>query len=276
MKILIAGAGGQLGRALQATLTAHELAPLEHLALDITELESVRLAISKHHPDIVINAAAYNHVDGAETDQEAAYKLNALGPRNLALATAERGIIFLHVSTDYVFDGMNSHPYHEFHHPRPLSVYGRSKLAGEIAVTNLNRRHYIVRTAWLYHLTGENFPNRMLAQRDKPALRVVSDQFGSPTYAPHLAAGIGRLIETGAYGTYHLAGRGGASIYEWTRALFRLWNIETSLLPVATAEFPRPAVRPRYSVLTTLQDPNILLPPWEEGLEEFVRMRGEV
>ena len=276
MKIMIAGAGGQLGRALQATLTAHELTPLEHLALDITELESVRLAISKHHPDIVINAAAYNHVDGAETDQEAAYKLNALGPRNLALATAERGIIFLHVSTDYVFDGMNSHPYHEFHHPRPLSVYGRSKLAGEIAVASLNRRHYIVRTAWLYHLTGANFPNRMLAQRDKPALRVVSDQFGSPTYAPHLAAGIGRLIETGAYGTYHLAGRGGASIYEWTRALFRLFDIETSLLPVATAEFPRPAVRPRYSVLTTLQDPNILLPPWEEGLEEFVRTRGEI
>jgi dTDP-4-dehydrorhamnose reductase len=276
MKIMIVGAGGQLGRALQATLTAHELTPLEHLALDITELESVRLAISKHHPDIVINAAAYNHVDGAETDQEAAYKLNALGPRNLALGTAERGIIFLHVSTDYVFDGMNSHPYHEFHHPRPLSVYGRSKLAGEIAVASLNRRHYIVRTAWLYHLTGANFPNRMLAQRDKPALRVVSDQFGSPTYAPHLAAGIGRLIETGAYGTYHLAGRGGASIYEWTRALFRLWNIDTSLLPVATAEFPRPAVRPRYSVMTTLQDPNILLPPWEEGLEEFVRTRGDL
>jgi dTDP-4-dehydrorhamnose reductase len=138
MKILIAGAGGQLGRALQATLTAHELTPLEHLALDITELESVRLAISKNHPDIVINAAAYNHVDGAETDQEAAYKLNALGPRNLALATAERGIIFLHVSTDYVFDGMNSHPYHEFHHPRPLSVYGRSKLSGEMAVATLN------------------------------------------------------------------------------------------------------------------------------------------
>lgn len=273
MKIMITGAGGQLGRALQTTLSTHELTALEHASLDITELDSVREAIAAHHPALVINAAAYNMVDGAESDRVAAFRLNALGPRNLALATAERGITLLHVSTDYVFDGRNTSPYHEFHRPNPLSVYGESKLAGEEVVAALNRRHYIVRTAWLYHTTGNNFPNRMLAQEKQPAVRVVSDQFGSPTYAPHLAEAIGRLIETGAYGTYHLAGRGGASIYEWTSALYRLCAINTSVLPVATAEFPRPALRPRYSVLTTLQDPQILLPPWEEGLEAFVKDR---
>lgn len=273
MKILITGAGGQLGRALQSALQSHTLTPLERAGLDITDLPAARRAVADYHPDVVINAAAYNNVDGAEADQANAYRLNALGPRNLALATAERGIIFLHVSTDYVFDGTSHYPYHEFHCPHPLSVYGCSKLAGEQAVAELNRRHYVVRTAWLYHTIGANFPNRMIEQRDKPAVKVVSDQFGSPTYAPHLAAAIGKLIETGAYGAYHMAGRGGTSIYGWTRALYRLCNISTVLLPVATPEFPRPAVRPRYSVLTTLQDPQILLPPWEEGLEEFVRDR---
>ncbi|MBX3276489.1 MAG: dTDP-4-dehydrorhamnose reductase [Acidobacteria bacterium] len=273
MKILITGAGGQLGRALQGALKSHTLMALEHAGLDITELSNVRRAVADHHPDVVINAAAYNNVDAAESDQENAYRLNALGPRNLALATAERGIIFLHVSTDYVFDGTSRHPYHEFHCPNPLSVYGCSKLAGEHAVAALNRRHYVIRTAWLYNDIGPNFPNRMLEQRDRPAVKVVSDQFGSPTYAPHLAEAIGKVIETGAYGTYHMAGRGGTSIYGWTRALFHLCNVDTALLPVATAEFPRPAIRPRYSVLTTLQDPKVLLPPWEEGLEEFARNR---
>jgi dTDP-4-dehydrorhamnose reductase len=266
---LIAGAGGQLGRSLQAVLRDHEITALAHAQLDIVNLDEVRAAIAAHRPEIVINASAYNQVDGAEADPDGAYHLNARGPRNLALATAERGLPLLHVSTDYVFDGSASRPYHEYDQTNPLSVYGRSKLAGETAVAALNPRHYIARTAWLYHERGRNFPLTMLAQREKAEVKVVSDQFGSPTYAPHLAAAIARLIETGAYGIYHLAGGGGTSWYELTRALYRHLGIATAIRAVATAEFPRPAPRPRFSVLATLQDPRILLPPWEEGLEAF-------
>ena len=271
MRILIAGARGQLGRSLQAVLGSRELTLLEHQQLDITDLEPVRQAIAAHRPDLVINAAAYNNVDGAESDASGAYRLNALGPRNLALATAERQIPVLHVSSDYVFDGTSSEPYHEYHHTNPLSVYGSSKLAGETAVAALNERHYIVRTAWLYHEIGGNFPNRMLQQKGRPEVRVVSDQSGSPTYAPHLANAIGRLVTTGAYGTYHFAGSGGTSFYELTLALYRHLEIDVPVIAVTTADFPRPAARPRYSVLTTLQKPEILLPAWEEGLEEYVR-----
>jgi len=269
MRILIAGARGQLGRSLQTFPGSQELTPLERDRLDITDLKAVREAIAAYHPDLVINAAAYNNVDGAESDAEGAYRLNALGPRNLAAATAESGIPVLHVSSDYVFDGTSNVPYHEYHSPNPLSVYGRSKLAGEAEVRALNERHYIVRTAWLYHEIGENFPNRMLKQRERPQVRVVSDQSGSPTYAPHLAKAIGRLVTTGAYGTYHFAGHGGTSFYELTVALYRHLGIEVPVIPVTTAEFPRPAARPPYSVLATLQEPQILLPPWEEGLAEY-------
>jgi dTDP-4-dehydrorhamnose reductase len=137
-------------------------------------------------------------------------------------------------------------------------------------VQTLNPRHYVVRTAWLYHIVGRNFPQtiRTLASQQSE-VRVVSDQYGSPTYAPHLAAAIARLLLTNAYGIYHLAGHGGVSWFELTRTLYRLLDIRTPVTPVATAEFLRPAVRPRYSVLTTIQNPHIVLPPWQQGLEEF-------
>jgi dTDP-4-dehydrorhamnose reductase len=275
MRILIAGAGGQLGRALPPALTGYDLIALPRVQLDITDLIAVREALAVHRPDLVVNGAAYTNVDGAQSDSLAAYRLNAVGPRNLALATAERGIPLVHVSTDYVFDGVAERPCHEYDAPNPQSVYGRSKLAGEQAVAAHNPRHYLVRTAWLYHTEGRNFPNTMLALAAKSEVRVVSDQYGSPTYAPHLAAAIGRLIETGAFGVYHLAGRGGASWFELTRRLYVLAGLQTAVHPVATADFPRPAPRPRYSVLTTIQSPEILLPPWEEGLAAFVASKSE-
>ncbi len=271
MKILITGAGGQLGRALQTVLSGHEVIALTHDRLDITRFDDTREAVAMHRPEIVINAAAYTNVDGAETDQTGAYKLNAIGPRNLAIATADRDLHFLHVSTDYVFDGLGVRPYHEFDQTNPLSIYGRSKLEGERSVTALNHRHYIVRTSWLYHTEGENFPKAMLAQARRDEVRVVCDQFGSPTYAPHLAQAIVKLIGTGAYGTYHLAGHGAASRYEMTLKLYQLFGIKTVAHPAATADFPRPAPRPRYSVLTTVQDPEILLPSWEDGLAEYAK-----
>lgn len=274
LRILVAGAAGQLGNALGPALAGHRVLASDIDRLDITRLSAVREALRAEPVDLVVNAAAFNDVDGAESDPDAAYLVNALAPRNLALASAERGIPVLHVSSDYVFDGRGTRPYHEFDRPAPCSVYGRSKLAGEEAVRSLNPRHFIVRTAWLFHTVGRNFPKTMLAQAGRPEVSVVTDQCGSPTYAPHLAAAIAELVVTGAFGTYHLAGRGETTWFELTRALYRHFGIATRVRPVTTAEFPRPAPRPRYSALTTLQDPRLLLPPWEEGLAEFARAMG--
>jgi len=271
MRILLTGAGGQLGQALQTILADQAVAALDHRHLDILQLNAVREAVQAYHPDVVLNVAAYNNVDGAESDPNAAYRGNALGPRNLAVVTAARRLPLLHISTDYVFAGTSTRPYHEFDCPHPCSVYGASKLAGEEVVRALNPCHYVVRTAWLYHTTGRNFPKTMCSLADQLEVRVVSDQYGSPTYAPHLAAAIAQLIRTDAYGTYHFAGQGGTSWFELTRTLYRALGIQTSVRPVASADFPRPAKRPRYTVLTTVQDPQILLPPWEEGLAEFAR-----
>jgi dTDP-4-dehydrorhamnose reductase len=269
MKILLTGANGQLGRALQVALKHHQVIALARDQLDITKLDEVRAAVQHHLPSLVLNAAAFNDVDGAETECDAAYKVNALGPRNLAVATAARGVPLLHVSTDYVFDGTSRRAYHEYDQPHPLSVYAASKLAGEEAVKTHNPRHYLVRTAWLYHTVGRNFPKTIHALAKHPEVQVVSDQYGSPTYAPHLAAAIARLIETDAYGTYHLAGRGEASWFELAQTLYGKLGIQTLVRPVSTVAFPRTAVRPRYTVLTTVQTPEILLPPWEEGLAAF-------
>lgn|SRR5262249_12714061 len=269
MKIMIAGAGGQLGRSLQSLLESTDLLALSRQDMDVIDLDAVRAQVSTNRPDIVINCSAFNDVDGAESDHESAYRSNAVGPRNLALAAAECDARVLHVSTDYVFDGLSSRPYHEYDRPNPLSVYGKSKLAGERAVIAANPRHFIVRTSWLYHEEGRNFPNTILGLAKSQELRVVNDQVGSPTYAPHLAEAILRLIETEAYGTYHLAGRGGTSWYELTRTLLRELAINAPVVPVSTVEYPRPAPRPRHSALTTIQEPRILLPSWKQGVKDF-------
>ncbi len=273
MKILLLGAAGQLGRQIQARNHTHEVVPLTRKDLDIADLSRVREAVLAHRPDLVINAAAFNDVDRAEADRDAAFTGNALGPRNLALAAAETGAAILHVSTDYVFDGLQTTPYHEFDAPSPLSNYGHSKLAGEIAVQELNPRHYVVRTAWVYEPKGNNFPKTLyfLALKHKE-VKVVNDVKGSPTSAAHLARAILTLIDTRAFGTYHLAGAGeGASWFDLAACFFRELKMDTCVVPVPSSAFPRPAPRPRYSVLRTIQQPRILLPPWQEGIAEFAR-----
>lgn len=269
MRILITGAGGQLGRSLRAVLSAHEVLALGHAELDISDAHAVRAAVQAHRPEFLLNAAAYNRVDDAESASHVAHQINADGPRILARATAEVGAAIVHVSTDYVFDGKATRPYHESDRPSPRSVYGASKLAGEEAVREANARHWIVRTAWVYHEEGQNFPRTMLRLRHEAAVRVVRDQVGSPTYAPHLAAALAELITTREFGTYHLAGHGEASWYELTCQLYRRLAIPTPVVPVTTEEFPRPAERPRYSALGTIKEPTLLLPPWEEGLAAF-------
>ncbi|UCE63662.1 MAG: dTDP-4-dehydrorhamnose reductase [Nitrospirota bacterium] len=273
MRVFIAGAKGQLGHALQETLGHHEVIAYDQDELDITQLEATRKVLEQVRPQVVLNAAAYTKVDQAESEPEMAFRINALGARNLALTTASQKIPLLQISTDYVFDGKALRPYHEFDRPHPLSVYGMSKLAGEDTVRALNPRHFIVRTAWLYHTVGNNFPKTICALADQPEIRVVNDQYGSPTYAPHLAQALSRLMETDAFGTYHIAGSGGTSWFEFTRTLFTLCGFATKIKAVSKAEFPRPAPRPAHAVLTTLQDPHMVLPPWEQGLQEFVRQR---
>jgi len=269
MKILLTGASGQLGVAMQSALGAHDLIPLTKEKLDITDFVQVQTVAKELRPDCILNAAAYTNVDGAEMNVRLAYAVNALGPRNLAVVAATLDIPLMHVSTDYVFDGRSSVPYHEFDRTNPLSAYGASKLAGEEAIRSLHRRHFIARTAWLYHTVGRNFPKTITALAKHPVVRVVNDQIGSPTYAPHLALALARLLDTTAYGTYHLAGQGQATWYELTCELYRRLGIATPVEPAKSSEFPRPAPRPRFAALTTIQSPCIRLPVWQEGVAEY-------
>ena len=273
MRILLTGAAGQLGRQIRLHAAGHDLVALSHKELDISNLAEVRSAVAANRPDLVLNAAAFNDVDRAESDPDSAYAGNALGPRNLSLAAAEKGAAILHVSTDYVFDGASTRPYHEYDRPAPLSNYARSKLAGEVAVRALNPRHYIVRTAWVFEPHGNNFPKTLyfLALKHKE-VRVVNDVKGSPTSAAHLAAAILNLVETQAFGDYHFAGAGdGASWFDLALCFFRELKMDTIVTPAPSTEYPRPAPRPRYSVLRTIQQPRIVLPPWQEGIAEFAR-----
>ena len=269
MKILIAGAYGQLGSCLRDSLSNHDLVPLNRSEFDITRLSQIQKVLVREKPDLVINAAAFNDVDGAESHIVDAYATNAIGPQNLAVETADLGIPLVHISTDYVFDGASNRPYHEEDQTNPLSVYGASKLAGEDAVRSLNPRHYIVRTAWLYWEHGKGFLESMCSNAARPELRAANDQVGSPTYAPHLAEAIARLITTGTFGTYHLVGQGSASRWQFVSEAFRVLGISTPIRPVSHRVFSARARHPRHSVLTSIQDPRIALPPWQQGVAEF-------
>ena len=273
MKLLLTGASGQLGRQLQRAAHAHTVTAVDHHALDICSLAAAREAVRAHRPDVVINAAAYNQVDKAETEPDAAFAANALGPRNLALAAAEVSAALVHVSSDYVFNGRKGVAYHEYDTPDPLSVYGHSKLAGERAVQQANPRHYVVRTAWVYEPHGHGFAHvicRLAAAQRQ--VKVAHDQVGSPTAAEDLAQGILQLIESEAYGTYHLAGGGGpASWYDFATHLIAEMHLDCEVVPVPSSEFPRPAPRPAYAALTSLQDPRIQLPDWRDGVARFAR-----
>ncbi|MEE2752098.1 MAG: dTDP-4-dehydrorhamnose reductase, partial [Myxococcota bacterium] len=270
MKVLLTGASGRLGRAfVEHTNPSWELDARSHSELDICDKKAVETAVSG--ADMVLNCAAYTDVDAAESNVDTARDVNTIGPYNLAEATEAAGSLLVHLSTDYVFDGEKSTPYTEHDPAGPLSVYGRSKLAGEQAVMQLNPEHIIIRTAWLYDHTGPSFLHLLLSLASRPEVGVSNDQYGSPTYVPHLVSGIERVVESGLRGTVHLAGSGGASRYELACCLYEKMGFETKLLPAKTSDFPSPATRPAYSILDTSRSPEIHLPPWEEGLEAFVR-----
>lgn len=257
MKALILGAGGQLGRALQAMVPASVqiTAPSEDVC-DITQAAQVEDWIKRVRPDIVFNAAAYTAVDAAEKDEEAAFRANAEAPGIAAGLAAQHGARVVHVSTDFVFDGESSEPYAPGDAPRPLSVYGRSKLAGEEAVAKVLPNALIVRTAWVYAEQGRNFVHTMLRlMRERGAVKVVADQIGTPTYARNLAQALWTLADRSASGVYHFTDSGVASWYDFAVAIAEeangagLLDRDVLVTPIATSEYPTPALRPRFSVL---------------------------
>jgi dTDP-4-dehydrorhamnose reductase len=279
VRILVTGAGGQLGRELLDVIRrgGHDPVPAGHDAFDIAEPGAARRLIELHRPAVVVNCAAWTDVDGAESNPDAAYRANAIGPRLLASACDAAGVRLCHLSTDFVFDGAGDTPLDEWAPTRPLSVYGSSKLAGEDEVRHHCRHHQVVRTAWLYGRDGPNFVLTILRlASERPELRVVADQHGSPTWTGHLAPALLRLVETGEPGTYHLAGEGAASRHELALAILEDSAMPVAVVPVSTREHPRPAIRPAYAVLDNRAARLLGLPPlpsWREGLRAYLAER---
>ncbi|WP_342566537.1 dTDP-4-dehydrorhamnose reductase [Paenibacillus sp. FSL R7-0345] len=282
MKVLVTGSAGQLGQDLVLLLQkqGHEVLGCDRQEMDITNLEQCVEVIGGFGPDAVIHCAAHTAVDAAETDIDAAYLINATGSRNVAVAAEKNGAKLVYISTDYVFDGMGSKPYHEYDNTDPQSIYGKSKRAGEILVQSLSSKFFIVRTSWVYGKYGNNFVKTMLKLgQEKPQLQVVDDQKGSPTYTVDLANFLSELIQTEKYGVYHASNSEACTWYEFTQAIFAeaedLLGLKftAKLEPCGTEQFPRPAPRPRYSVMEHLsirtngfQD----IRPWREGLRDFL------
>lgn len=274
MRILITGASGMLGHDLQRTLKNHELILCNSKNLDITNKNLVSETINEMKPDILINSAAYTNVDDCETNYEEAYKVNALGPKNLANVCKDLKIPLVHISTDYVFDGKKTEPLKENDNLGPQTAYGKTKLEGEQFIQKILDEYFIIRTAWLYGCDGNNFVKTMLnLSKSHNEITVVNDQIGSPTFTYDLAKGISEIIKTDKYGVYHLTNSGSCSWYEFSKEIFRLANKNVKVIPVTTEEFPRPAPRPKYSVLNNdkwIKQGFKPLRDYKEALKEYL------
>ncbi|MFN2167976.1 MAG: dTDP-4-dehydrorhamnose reductase [Anaerolineae bacterium] len=273
MRIAITGHKGQLGSALQKVLAGEEIFGLDLPEHDITDPSSIVETISGLKPDLVIHGAAVTDVDGCERDPDLAFRVNALGSQNIALACGRCGAAMVHVSTNDVFDGRLGRPYYEWDPPSPRSTYARSKAAAEFYVRTLLTRFYIVRTAWLYARGGSNFVTKILAAADKHgALRVVTDEVSAPTYAPDLAEAIGRLVQTGHYGIYHFTNAGTCSRFDWaTKALELSGRGDVPVEAITTAEWPRSAEPPLYAPIVNFAGAalGITLRPWQDALQAY-------
>ena len=276
MNILITGCNGQLGNELQLLEQEnpqHTYYNTDVQELDITDPDAIATFVEQHAIDGIINCAAYTAVDKAEANEELCQKLNAEAPAYLAHAMGQRGGWMVQVSTDYVFDGTHHTPYTEQEDTCPNSVYGRTKLVGELNVQKLCPQSMIVRTAWLYSTFGNNFVKTMLRLgREKSELGVIFDQVGTPTYARDLAVAIMAAVNQGIRpGVYHFTDEGVTSWYDFTKAIHRLAGITTCRVrPLHTSEYPTPARRPHYSVLDKTkikQTYGLDIPHWEESLE---------
>ena len=279
MRIVVLGASGMLGRDLCPILgQRHEVTPLSSGDADVTDAPALRERLGGLRPDVVINCAAATNVDRCETEPEWAYRINAWGAWAAAGAADAVDARFIHISTDFVFSGETEQPYGEWDPTGPVSVYGASKLAGETAVFRAGRRASVARTQWLFGRGGKSFPRAIIdAARRRPeaGLRVVSDQFGAPTYTVHLARKLLWLVEWPVDGLYHLNNAGECSRDEWAREALRLAGLdEIPITPIRTEDWPTPARRPARSTLRRhaleLMGADDL-PDWREGLAVFCR-----
>lgn len=283
-RIAVIGSNGQLGRDCIDVLrvSGKELLGVDVPAIDITSAGAISDCLAPFAPGVIINCAAYTNVDSCETEEEAAFAVNATGPRNLARFADQYGAWLFHVSTDYVFDGRRAvpQPYMESDEPAPRTAYGRTKLAGERAIAEETDRYTILRTAWLYGAHGKNFPKAILRQALKPeaALRVVGDQHGCPTRSYRLAQQIAALMTAPPAGVLHACGEGHCTWFDFAEYFLKRMGVPCALSPCTTDEFPRPAPRPANSILAnarlTAEGLNVMV-PWREDVDAFVAAHRE-
>lgn len=275
MRILITGANGQLGRALQHVLSNHTLTLVELPDIDVAERPQVFSVVNQARPEIVIHCASYTDVDGCARNPELAYRVNSLGTQNVALACQSAGIAMVHISTNEVFSGNNPAGYEEWMPLDPRNAYGKSKAAAEIHVQAILNQFYIVRTAWLFAKGGHNFIHTILRlARESGRVRVVTDEIGNPTYAADLAEAIANLIMTGQYGIYHLVNSEPCSRWEFANEILRLAGMnEVENLPILSSTFSRPSSPPPYGVLHNRNGAafGITLRPWQQALSDYLQ-----
>ncbi|MBB6215725.1 dTDP-4-dehydrorhamnose reductase [Anaerosolibacter carboniphilus] len=288
MRVLITGGNGQLGSMLMQLLAEKQcilgeidaiykdcaVACTNKTTLDITNLWDIKNCFMKFKPHVVINTAAYTHVDHCESNIDLCFKANSLGPRNLAIACEEIQAKLIHISTDYVFDGKSNIPYREFDLPNPINIYGKSKALGEEYVKQFCSRYFIIRTSWLYGYEGKNFVKTVVkAAKEKKLLHVVADQIGTPTNVEDLAYHLLQLAVTDEYGIYHCTGGGECSWYEFAKAITEYAQIECMIHPISSQDYDSIAQRPLYSTLDhmmlrcTIGDH---MRDWKEALKEFI------
>jgi dTDP-4-dehydrorhamnose reductase len=272
--ILVVGANGMLGTDLLRVLPG-DVRGVDIDGIDVTSFESTRRVLLTLRPTVVVNAAAYTDVDGCESNRELAMQVNGEGVAHLAMAAREIGAKLVHISTDYVFDGQGTTPLLEDDPTNPLSVYGESKLAGELNA-RLLADHLIVRTQWLYGINGRNFVETMLRLgKEREEIAVVDDQIGSPTWTYDLSLAIKALIDNGCRGTYHAANAGCCSWNGFARTIFEETGLEVVVKPMATADLDRPAPRPLYSVLDCrklIADTGFRPGPWQDALRKYLEL----
>ncbi len=275
MRIFITGHKGQLGRALRQALGEHELALADLPETDITDAAAIGDAIASFRPDLVLHPAAFTDTVACQRDPDQAYRVNALGTRNVALGCQRADAALLYISTNEVFEGTHAEPYLEWEETNPLSAYALSKRAGEWYVQSLLERYYIVRIAWLYGGASPSFVSKTLEwARSSDGLRVVTDEVATPTYLPDLTAALVRLVREPVYGVYHFTNDGQCSRYEWARLILGLAGLgQVDVTPALMADFPTAPPKPAYSVLRNFcgGELGITLRPWQEALEDYFR-----
>ncbi|SKB50842.1 dTDP-4-dehydrorhamnose reductase [Maribacter arcticus] len=281
LSILVTGSNGQLGMSIQEIKGQFTENIVFHFTdaneLDISNEKAVRNFFKNKNYDYCINCAAYTAVDNAEDNKDLAYAINADGSKYLAKVCDEYSCIFIHVSTDFVFDGTKEEPYTTLDQPRPLNIYGASKLEGERLIQKVAKKYFIIRTSWVYSEFGNNFVKTMIKLgKEKDRLDVVSDQIGSPTYARDLAHFLLKIIldKNNKYGIYHFSNEGVLSWYDFAQAIIKLSNSDTKVFPVTSSDYITKASRPKYSVMNkekTIKTFGIKLEPWQTSLKTCVQ-----